>query len=154
MDIVYNPSVIADRIAIVAEFRKISKRKMLLSCGFGENTVEQMKGSKGSMPSASKLATIADALGCSVDYLLGRTDEMLIPGSGQAPVELPPAPEEEGQQQSTSSKSATDMLALFSQLPGYEQERLIGRLQLMVEQLQAGDADKGESSGSSVARAM
>ena len=157
MGIIYKPSEIEDRITKVAKFRKISKRKMLLSCGYGTNTLEQMKGLKGSMPSASKLATIADALECSVDYLLGRTEEMLTPGSGQAPVELPPPPappKEELPQQAQSSRNVSDMLALFSQLSDREQVLLIGSLRVMVERDQAGEEDKGESSGSSVAKAM
>lgn len=157
MDIVYKPSEIADRIAIVAKFRKTSIRKMLLSCGFGTNNVEQMKGLKGSMPSAAKLATIADALECSVDYLLGRTEEMLTPGSKQAPVELPPLPDSPSEaqpRQAPASRNVSDMLALFSQLSDREQVLLIGNLRIMVERDQAGEEDKGESSGSSVAKAM
>ena len=45
---------------------------MLISCGLGVNAIRQISDTKG-MASFS-LALIADYLGCSVDYLLGRTD--------------------------------------------------------------------------------
>lgn len=41
--------------------------------GAGTSSVANLK--RGSMLSADKLAKIADYLDCSVDYLLGRTDE-------------------------------------------------------------------------------
>lgn len=42
--------------------------------GTPRNTISNIKIRK-SVPSAENLTKIADALGCSVDYLLGRTDD-------------------------------------------------------------------------------
>lgn len=46
--------------------------QMLSELGMGKRTLQNYKAS---MPKADNLAKIADYLDCSVDYLLGRTDE-------------------------------------------------------------------------------
>jgi hypothetical protein len=46
-------------------------KKMLGDVNLGLNTMSNMKSS---MPKADNLAKIADYLNCSVDYLLGRTN--------------------------------------------------------------------------------
>ena len=51
---------------------KTSIEQMLADCSLGPNAVRQINDNKG-MASFS-LAKIADYLECSVDYLLGRTD--------------------------------------------------------------------------------
>ena len=116
MENIYSPSDIVDRVTAVSELRGISKRRVLIDCGFGLNTFVNMKKS---MPSAGNLAKIADRLGCSVDYLLGRTSEILTPGAGQKTVE--------------ASGRLSTMISLFAQLSEAEQERLIGRLQEILE---------------------
>ena len=50
--------------------KKISANKMLIDCGLGTSTIKNMES--GSVPSVDKILAIADYLGCSVDYLLGR----------------------------------------------------------------------------------
>lgn len=154
MGIVYKSSEIVDRITKVAKLRGVSKRRALLDCGFGQNTLENMKTS---MPSASKLAIIADRLECSVDYLLGRTTEILTPGTGQAPAPSALPQGEEDVVQAPISGKAAEMLTLYTKLSGEEQDRLIGRLELMVEQ----QGDKKDAtpiqstgSGSSVAKVI
>jgi transcriptional regulator with XRE-family HTH domain len=67
----YDPTKTADKIKIVAKERNVSIRQVLLSSGLNYNTMSNMKNS---MPKADNLARIADYLDCSVDYLLGRTD--------------------------------------------------------------------------------
>ncbi|MBR4015270.1 MAG: helix-turn-helix transcriptional regulator [Anaerotignum sp.] len=67
----YNSSSIADRIKATAKLRNISIKSLLENVGLGFNTMSNMKTS---MPKADNLAKIADYLDCSVDYLLGRTD--------------------------------------------------------------------------------
>ena len=47
-------------------------KQMLSDCKLGINTISQM--SKGNDMLSKNLAKIADYLDCSVDYLLGRTD--------------------------------------------------------------------------------
>lgn len=68
---------IANLIKGVAKANAISTTKMLEDCQLNKNTLSSMQ-SRGSMPKADSLAKIADYLGCSVDYLLGRTDSPTI----------------------------------------------------------------------------
>ena len=68
----YKSNNIADRIKIQAYSNDLSLNKILENCGLGKNTISHIKA--GSIPRADNLAKIADELGCSVDYLLGRTN--------------------------------------------------------------------------------
>lgn len=68
----YNSANIAERIKTVAKSKGIPIKKMLEDVGLGFNTMANMRTS---MPKADNLAKIADYLGCSVDFLLGRDDE-------------------------------------------------------------------------------
>lgn len=63
------------KIKIQAKEKKVSVKQLLLDVGLGFNTMSNMKTS---MPRADNLAKIADYLGVSVDYLLGRTDNLDI----------------------------------------------------------------------------
>ena len=51
-------------------------RTLLHDCGLGINAVSQL--ANGSVMSYISLALIADRLDCSVDYLLGRTENPAI----------------------------------------------------------------------------
>ena len=68
----YISNNIADRIKFAAKAKGIPVKKLLADVCLGFNTMSNMKTS---MPKADSLARIADYLECSVDYLLGRTDE-------------------------------------------------------------------------------
>ncbi len=61
-----------NRIKQLCKAKKINMESMLLECSLGVNAIRQINDTKG-MASFS-LARIADYLGCSADYLLGRTD--------------------------------------------------------------------------------
>lgn len=61
-----------ERINKAAKEKGVSVRSVLIECGLNPNTVNQIKDSKGL--SCFALAQIADALDCSVDYLLGRSE--------------------------------------------------------------------------------
>lgn len=61
-----------DRIKQRCKDKKINMGSMLTECSLGTNAIRQINDTKG-MASFS-LAKIADYLDCSVDYLLGRTD--------------------------------------------------------------------------------
>lgn len=61
-----------DRIKLICKDKKINAKQMLSDCSLGANAIQQINDTKG-MASFS-LARIADYLNCSVDYLLGRTD--------------------------------------------------------------------------------
>ena len=67
----YNSIEVSDRIKLMAKQRKVTIKQLLSDVGLGFNTMSNMKTS---MPKADNLAKIADYLDCSVDYLLGRTD--------------------------------------------------------------------------------
>ncbi len=68
----YYSEEIAARIKSTAKSKGISLKIMLSECELGINTISQM--SKGNDMLSKNLAKIADYLGCSVDYLLCRTD--------------------------------------------------------------------------------
>lgn len=68
----YISNNIADRIKFAAKAKGIPVKKLLADVSLGFNTMSNMKTS---MPKADSLARIADYLECSVDYLLGRTNE-------------------------------------------------------------------------------
>ena len=67
----YNSYEISATIKSTTKQRQITVKKLLEDVGLGFNTMSNMKTS---MPKADNLAKIADYLDCSVDYLLGRTD--------------------------------------------------------------------------------
>lgn len=65
----YNSAAVAVRIKEMAKMRGITAKQVLADAGLGNNMMSMMRTS---MPKADNLAKIADQLGCSVDYLLGR----------------------------------------------------------------------------------
>lgn len=69
----YISSNTAERIKLVAKSKSIVIKEMLSECELSKNALSTML-SRGSWLQANNLAKIADYLGCSVDYLLGRTD--------------------------------------------------------------------------------
>ena len=68
----YNLQIIEERILPLLKSQGLSKNKFLSIVGLNKSIFDNMK--KGQIPSVDKIHTIADYLGCSVDYLLGRTD--------------------------------------------------------------------------------
>lgn len=66
----YNIQTVSERIKLDARQQGIKLKEMLESCGLNVNFISQMSDRTG----AFALAKIADYLNCSVDYLLGRTD--------------------------------------------------------------------------------
>lgn len=69
----YNSHDIALRIKQYAKEKHVVLKEMLNVCELSKNTLSSML-SGGSTPKSENLAKIADYLDCSVDYLLGRTD--------------------------------------------------------------------------------
>jgi len=63
---------IADKIKSRAKYQKVSMKDMLAACDMNINAISEF--GKGKQLSCISLARIADYLDCSVDYLLGRTD--------------------------------------------------------------------------------
>lgn len=69
-----NSQEVANLIKALAKSKKITIGKMLSDCSLSVNTLSSMQ-SGGYYPRLEALAKIADYLDCSVDYLLGRTDD-------------------------------------------------------------------------------
>ena len=80
-----------------------------------------------SMPKADNLAKIADVLGCSVDYLLGRTDRVSLAGPGDAEL----------------SEDEKTLLDRYRQLDPLSQEILRGRAGELLQNLQRGQGGMG-----------
>lgn len=68
----YNSQNLVQRIKNRAKERNVLIRDMLTTCELSINAISQISDKKGL--SSFSLARIADYLDCSVDYLLGRTD--------------------------------------------------------------------------------
>lgn len=64
---------LANLIKETAKFKHITIGKMLSDCNLSVNTLSSMQ-SGGYYPRLEAISKIADYLDCSVDYLLGRTD--------------------------------------------------------------------------------
>lgn len=73
----YKSSKIAKRIKVLAKKNDVLVKELLEKCGLNKNALSTMQ-SGNSIPRADKVAKIADELGCSVDYLLGRTNNPKI----------------------------------------------------------------------------
>ena len=72
----YSTQDIANRIKLRLKNQHISTKNMLTDLDMGINAISEF--SKGKHMSCISLARIADYLDCSVDYLLGRTDNPAI----------------------------------------------------------------------------
>ena len=70
--ILYNSLNIAEMIKMRAKAQNVIIKDMLISLELGSNTISNMR--HGRAIASDSLARIADYLDCSVDYLLGRTD--------------------------------------------------------------------------------
>lgn len=72
----YNNQDVANRIKQVAKSKKISLKQLLKDCELNVNYISQFANGKDM--TTGNLYSIADHLGVSVDYLLGRTDESQV----------------------------------------------------------------------------
>ena len=100
----YHSSLVSERIKAMAKEKKMAVKDVLQNAGLSANTMSNMKTS---MPKADNLAKIADALNCSVDYLLGR-DVTSLPESIQK--EIPPASNNESETNGTISRTEVQQL--------------------------------------------
>ena len=73
----FTSSQIADRIKEAAHAKGVLVKDLLVVCKLSKNTLSTMK-SGGSFPRLEAITAIADELNCSVDYLLGRTDDPAV----------------------------------------------------------------------------
>lgn len=72
----YDSTLIAERIKKQAKLQGITTKELLLACKLGINTISKISNGKDIY--SKNLAKIADYLNCSVDYLLGRTENPFI----------------------------------------------------------------------------
>lgn len=77
----YDLELIEKRIMSIAGKKGLSKNKLLINAKLSKSVFDNMK--KGQIPSVDKIHTLADYLGCSVDYILGRTDVVEVNGKGE-----------------------------------------------------------------------
>lgn len=68
----FNNAETAKRIKSYAKLQRIAMKTMLTDLELGINLISHL--ANGQNITANNLARIADYLDCSVDYLLGRTD--------------------------------------------------------------------------------
>lgn len=76
----YNLQLNIDRILTLTNSKNLSINQMLKNADLSTSILDNMK--RGRLPSVDKIYNIADYLDCSVDYLLGRTDN---PNSHKCP---------------------------------------------------------------------
>ena len=69
----YNPYKISLNIKTISKNQNITVKKILEDCNINKGFIYDLEH-KSAYPSCDKIARIADYLNCSVDYLLGRTD--------------------------------------------------------------------------------
>lgn len=69
----YNAQLTADRIKKLLIDLKKTGKQMAIDCELGVNVMSNIR--RGDVKSVETFYKIADYLGCSVDYLLGRTDK-------------------------------------------------------------------------------
>lgn len=86
---VYSPDLLAVRIEELVKIKGTNVAAILKQCGVNKNMVFTLK-SRGSMPQVDNIAKLADALECSIDYLMGRTD---YPEINNSPSSLPDSEE-------------------------------------------------------------
>lgn len=72
----YKSTIVAEKIKQLAKSKGVSVKQLLIDCKMGKNSITHM--ANGSMPKGDTLGKVSDYLGCSVDYLLGRTDDPVL----------------------------------------------------------------------------
>lgn len=70
----YNSQIMVKRTRSIAKEKGIGIVKLHEICGMSRNAISQAEKSPGGM-TTKNIYSIAEALDCSVDYLLGRTDK-------------------------------------------------------------------------------
>lgn len=71
---------IAEKIKSICKEKRISLTSLITTCTLSKSFIYDLE-KRNKTPAVSKLAQIADCLECSVDYLLGRTDNPYVSGS-------------------------------------------------------------------------
>lgn len=82
----YNPQITVDRIKEIRTSKGISLAELNEACGLNKNTITVSANSKTGL-SAKILSDVSKFLGCSVDYLLGETDNNSMEKSNYEPLD-------------------------------------------------------------------
>lgn len=69
----YDLTILLERISVFCDKRQISINQMLKQAKLATSVIDNIK--RGRVPSLDKIHTIADFFECSIDYLVGRTDD-------------------------------------------------------------------------------
>lgn len=124
----YNPNTTYSRIKLMLS--RVGKTIAELNdfCGISKDTIYQSAGSKNGL-NAKVLLNVAEFLDCPVDYLLGREGYMYDLQRNEVVFQRV-------QQKPALSTAESQLLSLFRQLPEIEKYKLLGRLEVIVEQNQ------------------
>ena len=66
-------TILSSRIKEQCKQKAVTMKSLLETCNMNRNTIYDLE-KRAVFPSCDKISRIADYLDCSVDYLLGRTD--------------------------------------------------------------------------------
>lgn len=123
-----NPQEIAKTIKELAKNKKITVGKMLSDCELGINTLSSMQAG-GFFPRLEAINKIADYLGVSVDYLLGRTENPNISVvqtvNGNNNHSIATGIQTTRNDEIQSDEMAQEMLKQFNQLSVVDRSRVI-----------------------------
>ncbi|MDE7364509.1 MAG: helix-turn-helix domain-containing protein [Ruminococcus sp.] len=123
-----NPQEIAKTIKELAKDKKITVGKMLSDCELGVNTLSSMQAG-GFFPRLEAINKIADYLGVSVDYLLGRTENPNISVvqtvNGNNNHSIATGIQTTRSDEIQSDEMAQEMLKQFNQLSVVDRSRVI-----------------------------
>lgn len=125
---IYNTQNIVARIETACNTRRGTRKiaELLRECNLPTSTIDNIK--RGSAPAVDKIAIIADALSCSVDYLLGRTDQMKVNHGSDTSVSIGSNNTAETNINISLSKDDADILKLIHRLDLIERSKLICEL--------------------------
>lgn len=125
-----NAQYLTTKIKDTAKENGITIKNMLVDCGLSINTLNQMTDKKGI--SCFSLNKIADYLGVSVDYLLGRTDTSTGYSNGISNVKTTVnSPQVSGNNNTvgeTISAEDAELLELIKKLPLKKRVKFISSL--------------------------
>lgn len=125
-----NAQYLTTKIKDTAKENGITIKNMLVDCGLSINTLNQMTDKKGI--SCFSLNKIADYLGVSVDYLLGRTDTPTGYSSGISNVQMnvnsPQGSNTINNRTETISAEDAELLELIKKLPLKKRVKFISSL--------------------------
>lgn len=119
----YNSSYVANNIKKYAKLQNVSLKSILENCELGSNTFSHML--HGKIIAYDSLARIADFLNCSVDFLLGRTDQPNI-GSTETCFS-----KDNHMSVTSLSCEEKECLEKFSKLKPTDQGRILERMEML-----------------------